>query len=325
MERTPPSSRLQVGILLPTREAIFTADSSAAPLLALAERAEALGFDSLWVGDSLTARPRFEPLSILAAVAARTRRVALGTAVLLPTLRNPVLLAHAVASVDRIAEGRLILGVGLANKSPASQAEFRAAGVPFEHRGGRLKELLHVCRALWSEDKVSFQGRFWQFDSVQVLPKPHRPGGPPIWIGGGGPIMLGLAAGGAEGWFPNMADPALLRSGWDHIGDVAKAAGRSRGNTILALYVTVNLQDDPRRAERALREFIERYYLQPYEAIAKRQGSFAGSAEGAVAWLRPFLDVGVTHLVLRFGGTDQAEQLERAAKDLLPRLGAVRQ
>jgi len=318
------AARVQVGVLLPTREAIFTGGSSAAPLLAMAERAEALGFDSLWVGDSLTARPRFEPLSVLAAIAARTRRVALGTAVLLPTLRNPVLLAHAVASLDRIAEGRVILGVGLGNMSQASQAEFRDAGVPFEHRGGQLKELLHVCRALWTEDKVSFQGRFWTFDSVEVLPKPHRPGGPPIWIGGGGPIMLKLAASGAEGWFPNMADPALLSEGWGQIGASARAAGSSLANTVLALYVTINLQADPRSAEQALRDFIERYYLQPFEVIAKRQGCYAGSAEGALGWLRPFLAAGVTHLVLRFGGPDQTEQLERAAKDLLPRLRALR-
>lgn len=317
------AARLQVGVLLPTREAIFTGGSSAAPLLAMAERAEALGFDSLWVGDSLTARPRFEPLSILAAIAARTRRVALGTAVLLPALRNPVLLAHAVATLDRIAEGRVILGVGLGNKSKASQAEFGAAGVPFEHRGGRLKELLHVCRALWSEDKVSFEGRFWTFDGVEVLPKPHRRGGPPIWIGGGGPIMLNLAAG-AEGWFPNIADPALLSAGWGQIAGSARSAGRSAANMALALYVTINLQADPRKAEQALRDFIERYYLQPFEVIAKRQGCYAGSAEGALAWLRPFLAVGVTHLVLRFGGPDQAEQLERVAKDLLPRLRSLR-
>jgi len=201
---------LQVGVLLPTREAIFTGGSAAAPVLAMAERAEALGFDSLWVGDSLTARPRFEPLTVLAAVAARTRRVSLGTAVLLPALRNPVLLAHAVATVDRIAEGRLILGVGLGNKSAPSQAEFAAAGVPFEHRSGRLKELLAVCRALWTQERVTHAGRFWNLRDVEVLPKPHRPGGPPVWVGGSGPLMMKLAATDAQGWFPNMDDAAQL-------------------------------------------------------------------------------------------------------------------
>src|SRR5215468_12052382 len=99
-----------VGYLLPTREQIMEGKPDAASLLALAARAEALGYDSIWVGDSVLARPRHDALTLLAAVAARTRRAELGTAVLLPALRNPVLLAHQVATLDRIAEGRVILG-----------------------------------------------------------------------------------------------------------------------------------------------------------------------------------------------------------------------
>ena len=93
---------IEAGILLPTRESVMSGRPAVGPMLAMAERAEALGFSSVWVGDSLTARPRHEPLTLLAAVAARTRRVALGTAVLLPALRHPLVLAHAVATVDRI-------------------------------------------------------------------------------------------------------------------------------------------------------------------------------------------------------------------------------
>src|SRR5438270_10537299 len=103
----------QIGYLLPTRERVMGGRPETAPLLALAERAERLGFDSIWVGDSLLARPRHDPLTLLAAVAARTRRPELGTAVLLPALRNPVVLAQQVATLDRISEGRFILGVGI--------------------------------------------------------------------------------------------------------------------------------------------------------------------------------------------------------------------
>ena len=102
----------KLGYLLPTREQIMEGRPDAAPLLTLAERAAAAGFDSVWVGDSLLARPRHEPLTLLAGVAGRVPRIALGTAVLLPALRNPVLLAHQVATLDQISEGRLILGVG---------------------------------------------------------------------------------------------------------------------------------------------------------------------------------------------------------------------
>jgi alkanesulfonate monooxygenase SsuD/methylene tetrahydromethanopterin reductase-like flavin-dependent oxidoreductase (luciferase family) len=83
------------------------------PLLALAERAERLGYDAVWAGDSLLARPRHDPLTLLAAVAARTERVMVGTAVFLPALRNPVVLAHQLATLDRISEGRLVLGAVL--------------------------------------------------------------------------------------------------------------------------------------------------------------------------------------------------------------------
>src|SRR5579863_2286889 len=305
-------SKLQVGVLLPTREAIFTGGSAAAPLLAMAERAEALGFDSVWVGDSLTARPRFEPLSMLAAVAARTKRVSLGTAVLIPALRNPVLLAHAAATTDRIAEGRLILGLGLGNTSAPSRTEFAAAGVPFEHRGSRLRELMDVCRTLWTQEKATHKGQFWNFEGIDVLPKPHRPGGPPLLIGGGGPLLLKLAATHSDGWFPNMADPALMRSGWAEIQAHARQASRPLDRVGITFYCTVNLSSDTKSADRALREFIERYYMQPYEVMSKRQGCFAGDAKGAVGWLKPFLEAGVQHLMLRFGGPDQAEQLERA-------------
>src|SRR5881394_24346 len=109
----------QFGVLIPTREAIMSGRPETGPLLAMAERAEAAGFDSVWIGDSLTARPRHEPLTLMAAIAARTRRVRLGTGVLLPALRNPVVLAHVVGTLDRIAEGRVILGVGIAADTPA--------------------------------------------------------------------------------------------------------------------------------------------------------------------------------------------------------------
>ena len=169
----------RVGYLLPTRERVMEGLPETASLLTLAERAESLGFDSVWAGDSLLARPRHDPLTLLAAVAARTRKVELGTAVLLPALRNPVVLAHQVATLDRISEGRLILGVGIAADVPAIRAEFEAAGVPFDKRVGRLVEGLALARALWTGKPVDWEGR-WKLKAAVLGPTPHRPGGPPI-------------------------------------------------------------------------------------------------------------------------------------------------
>src|SRR5437867_2911926 len=128
----------ELGVLPPTREAIMSGRRETASMLAMAERAEAAGFDSVWIGDSITARPRHEPLTLLAAVAARTRRVRLGTAVLLPALRPPVVLAHIVGTLDQVADGRVILGVGIAADTPAIRTEFEAVGVPFDRRVGRF-------------------------------------------------------------------------------------------------------------------------------------------------------------------------------------------
>src|SRR5215208_3387967 len=165
----------RIGYLLPTRERVMEARSEAAPLLALAERAEGLGYDSIWVGDSILARPRHEPLTLLSAVAARTRKAELGTAVLLPALRNPVLLAHQVATVDRIAEGRLILGIGIAADMPAIRLEFAAMSVPFEKRVGRMNEAMRLCKALWTGQPVDWDG-YWTVKQGTVGPTPHRPG-----------------------------------------------------------------------------------------------------------------------------------------------------
>jgi len=162
---------VEFGVLLPTREAIMSGRPETAPLLAMAERAEAAGFDSVWVGDSVTARPRHEPLTLLAAVAVRTRRLRLGTAVLLPALRHPVILAHLVATLDRLAEGQLILGVGIAADTPAIRKEFAAAGVPFERRVGRFLETLKICRVLCHQDGVSFSGKHFQLQGVSVHPR----------------------------------------------------------------------------------------------------------------------------------------------------------
>ena len=310
---------IDVGILLPTREAVMSDRPAVAPMLAMAEQAEALGFSSVWVGDSLTARPRHEPLTLLAAVAARTRRVALGTAVLLPALRHPLVLAHAVATVDRVSEGRLILGVGIAGDTPATRKEFAAAGVPFHQRAGRCIETLAICRALWGGQTVSFEGRYWTLDGVAVGPTPHRAGGPPIWWGGGGPTALREAAR-ADGWFPIDPRLELFRENWTRVVTSAREAGRPARDLTPALYTTIVL-GEPASAQAELDRFLSTYYNAPAAAMLKRQACYAGDAGGCLAWIAGFVEAGVRHVIVRFAGAaDQAAQLERAGRELLPLL-----
>ena len=148
----------EIGYLIPTREAIMEGRPEAKPLMRLANMAEDLGYDSVWIGDSLTARPRHEPLTLMAGIAGATSRIKMGTAVLLPALRNPVLLAHIVATLDQVSDGRVILGYGIAGDMENIRQEFESAGVPFEKRVGRMIEGLQLCRALWTGEKVDWDG-----------------------------------------------------------------------------------------------------------------------------------------------------------------------
>ena len=310
---------VEFGVLIPTREAIMSGRPETAPLLTMAERAEGAGFDSVWIGDSLTARPRHEPLTLLAAVAARTRRVRLGTGVLLPALRNPVVLAHVVGTLDRVAEGRVILGVGIAADAPAIRREFAAAGVPWDRRVGRFLETLAICRALWSRDHVSFSGKHFTLEDVTMEPKPHRAGGPPIWIGGSGPTALREAAN-FDAWFPTGPHVEFFAEHFPRIQAAARTAGRAPDAVLGAVYVTVALDPNAAAAEQRLNAFLETYYAAPASALRARQACYAGPIEGCVAWLQRWIDAGARHLMLRFAGGDQLAQVDEAAARLLPRL-----
>jgi alkanesulfonate monooxygenase SsuD/methylene tetrahydromethanopterin reductase-like flavin-dependent oxidoreductase (luciferase family) len=302
----------KLGYLLPTRENVMEGHPDAAPLLALAARAEALGFDSVWVGDSLLARPRHEPLTLLAGVAGRVPRVELGTAVLLPALRNPVLLAHQVATLDQVSQGRLILGVGFASDRPNIRAEHAAAGVPWEKRLGRMMEGLRLCRAFWTGKPVAWDGR-WQVQGGVLAPTPYRPDGPPLWIGGNLPASLQRAGRFFDGWFPNAPDHAQYATRWGQIRDIARTAGRDPEQLTGAIYLTLALDEDATRAEARLNAFLENYYGQPASVLRARQVCYAGPSAGVAAWLDGYAQAGARHLVLRFAG-EHERQMEALAK-----------
>jgi len=310
---------VEFGVLIPTRETIMSGRPETGPLLTMAERAEAAGFDAVWIGDSITARPRHEPLTLMAAIAGRTRRVRLGTGVLLPALRNPVVLAHLIGTVDRVAEGRVILGVGIAADTPAIRKEFAACGVPWDRRVGRFLETIEICRALWQRDNVSFTGKHFTLDGSTVEPKPHRAGGPPIWIGGSGPTGLREAAR-FDAWFPTGPSVEFFAEHFPRIQAAARAAGRPAGAVAGAAYLTLAIDPSPAAAERRLHGFLESYYAAPAKAMMARQATYAGPIEGCAEWLQRWIDAGARHLALRFAGGDQLAQVDEAAAKLLPRL-----
>jgi alkanesulfonate monooxygenase SsuD/methylene tetrahydromethanopterin reductase-like flavin-dependent oxidoreductase (luciferase family) len=224
--------------------------------------------------------------------------------VLLPALRNPVVLAHGIATLDQISEGRFILGVGIASDVPNIRAEFVACGVPFEKRVGRMLEGLRLARELWSGRPVTWNGR-WVMEDVTLGPVPHRPGGPPIWIGGMVRASLERVGRLYDGWFPNAPDPERWRTQWAEIGAIARQVGRDPGQLTGAVYLTLTVDDNKARAEARINAFIESYYGRPAAEMRARQATYAGPADGAAEWLSAWAQAGASHLVLRFAGDHQ--------------------
>jgi probable F420-dependent oxidoreductase len=287
-------------------------------ILDLAEHAEALGFDSVWVGDSVLARPRFEALTTLAAIAARTQRVQLGTAVLLPMLRHPVMLANEVASLDNVADGRLILGLGIGGNNPSVAQEFAACGVPIARRVGLFEEGITLIRRLWTEPEVTFQGRYFQVQSVRLGLRPLQEPGVPIWLAGSGDNALRRVLRLGDGWVPISSSPPAFTADWERLQVLGQEMGRDALNLHRCLYTTLNVNADIVQAERELRAFIESYYGIPYEVQATRNGLCAGSVEQCIAWLKAFVAAGAQSIVVRFGSPDQKGQLARFAREVLP-------
>ena len=225
-----------VGLFVPTAAPDARPDMA----VAFAERAEAAGLPSLWLPD----RPVFanpDPLVALGAVAATTRRIQLGTCVLLGTLRPPALLAKQVASLDVLSGGRVILGLGVGSRAD----DFAAAGVPFAGRGARATEFIRLLRLAWSGAPLRHEGRFYQMDVGPVGPRPVQPGGPPIWLGGSAPAALRRAGRIADGYIgSSTSGPAGVRRAWDIVRASAEEAGRDPTKLTLAALVRAAVYED---------------------------------------------------------------------------------
>src|SRR5919202_5782822 len=178
---------MRLGILIPTRGAVM--QSARRPPVeecwSMAREADRAGLDAVWVGDSVVAKPRLEPLTTLAYLAAITSRVRLGTAVLLPALRQPVVLAQLIANVDQISRGRLVLGVGVGWSLPAAELEWAACGMDHRRRARHLEEQLALWRELWRGEPLTREGQGFRLTEHTIGPLPWRPEGPPILITSG--------------------------------------------------------------------------------------------------------------------------------------------
>ena len=242
---------------------------------------------------------------MLAAIAIRAPRVTLGTAVLLPVLRNPVILAHQIATIDQISEGRLVIGFGIGPDTPGVRAEYAAAGVPFEKRVDATLEGLRLCKALWTGEPVNWDGR-WQVSGGVLGPVPHRPGGPPIWIGGGSSRVRERAGRIFDGWLPVSPNATQWGEHWTEIKEVAREAGRNPAMPTGAVCLNLSIDEDSNAADRQLDAYLAQYYgVADGKTPRQTHGSYAGPAAGAADWLDGFARAGVDHFVLRFAGHNE--------------------
>lgn len=322
---------MELGLTLPNRGVLFGA-TTVDEMLELAETGEQSGvFGSIWVGDSIMAKPRLESLTLLGAIAGRTRRAKLGAACLasFPS-RHPVLLAYQWASLDVISNGRTVLVPCMGGGSRGDFArEFQVMGLDPARRAAMLEEGIQVIRRLWAEDEVTFQGEFWRFEGARVEPKPvQRP--LPIWIANN--VQLVTASGAlmeralrrvarlADGWMTTHVWPGEFAERWQRILRYTKDEGRDPGAMQSSVYFNVHLNADREKALDESKRFLDTYYMTNNTRETLERWVAMGSPEEIVRRLREYREAGVGTLTIRFPSWDQRSQLRRFVTEVAPAL-----
>ncbi len=293
---------------------IIAGHGASGDLLGTVELAEALGFDSVWVGDHvLWHTPSPDPAVLLGAIAARTSRVRLGTAVMLAALRPPVVVAKQAATLDHLSAGRFVLGVGIGGENPL---EFENTGVDIHQRSGRLDETIEICRAVWTSHSVDYEGRYYRLREARFDLPPYTPGGPPIWVGGRAPGSLRRAGRLGDGWLGFVVAPEQYAAALAEVRSHAAAAGRDPGRIEAGIQLWCQFDEDPAAARAIIGPAIESMYHTPYERFERY--CVAGDAEAWIRGLRAYAEAGTTHINLVFAGGDVMTQLVQVADQVLP-------
>jgi probable F420-dependent oxidoreductase len=285
-----------------------------------AQRAEALGFDSLWVGDHVAFHvPIADALSLLSFAAGATTRITLGTAVYLIALRHPTLTAKTTSTLDRLAGGRLVLGVGLGGEYPP---EWEAAGVPVSERAARAEEAIPLVRRLWSEERVAHEGRHFRFGPVTLAPGPSPTraaggdGPPPIWVGGRAPAAMRRAGRLGDGYISHMCAPDRYAENLVTIAGAAREAGRDAVDFGAAAFLFTFLEDRYEDAHRKAVALLGTIYRRDFSEAAKRY-VLLGRPADCLEQMRAFARAGCRHFVLA-PLSDPEAFAERVAADVLP-------
>jgi probable F420-dependent oxidoreductase len=190
----------------------------------LVDELEALDVDSLWVSDRLiTSQLILEPVAFLSFIAGRLRKMKLGTSTLVLPTRNPIVLAKELATLDFLSQGRLFPAIGLGGEE---SKDLQAVGVSRKERAARTDEMIALMRRLWSEDDVTFRGKFFAVENTTVMPRPWQKNGLPIWIGGRSEAALRRTGRLGDGWLVSSVSPAEVEAGIKSIRAHAAAADR---------------------------------------------------------------------------------------------------
>jgi len=337
--------RLEFGVNLNNREPLIAPDYDIHALLDLSSVVETLGFDSVWVGDSLFSKPRYEAISLLSAISQRTERVKLGTACLVSSTRNPLYLALEWSTLDVISRGRTILGACAGNPEQGVRREFEALHLEYSKKGAIWEEGLAVLRQFWTEGKVDFHGRFYQYENVEFfsgtemgpLMPVQQP--PPIWVVSN-PRLVGDAPSDemrkrletacrrviqyGNGWMTccRAQHPEELTEQLGYLQAAAERYERNFDDYTVSYQVTMNIGDSEDAARQAFSDYISKYYPELSRAMDLSNWGPVGTPDQIIAWLREFADRGVRHFICRFGALDQFGQVERFAKEILPAFNA---
>ena len=282
-----------------------------------AQRFEALGFDSLWVGDHIAFHvPIPDSLATLAFAAGVTERITLGTSVYLLPLRHPTLIAKTTATVDLLSGGRLVLGVGVGGEFPP---EFEAVGVPVKERGSRADEAIEVIRRHWTEERVAHEGRHFRFGAVNVAPKPQHV--PPIWVGGRADAAMRRAGRVGDGYMSHMCAAEKYRENMELIARTAREAGRSAVPFTPAAFLFTFLEDRYEVAHEKAASLLGMIYRRDFQDAAKKY-CLLGRPEDCLEQMQAFAKAGCRHFILS-PLSNPAAFAERAAAEILPGLRSI--
>jgi probable F420-dependent oxidoreductase len=283
------------------------------------DRLEELGFDSIWFSDRLiSAAPTLGSIAALASVAARTRKLKFGSAVLVLPTRHPVEIAKEIATIDFLSGGRMLPAFGLGTED---EREYEAAGVSKAERAGRTDEAVGLLRRLWTEDHVTHHGRYYHLSDVTIAPKPVQ-ACPPIWFGGRSEPAYRRTGRIGDGWLASFITPAEVRHGVTTIQEAAAAAGRSIDPDHYGAIISFRIAAS---AEAAL-DGMQTGMLRRRPDAAVEEYCALGTPDDCIAMVRRYIDAGASKFVMRPACAPEEvdAQIETLAREVVPAVEAMR-